>query len=126
MLLANNTSAVSEHVQDLIDTLLWRITEADGKYNTRYKSNGALNCTDKSRLRHEHVYQRSRMIDALVNADPEAVDGILKNAIGCVVTVDEATHLRKFDSGYGWERYCKAGIIVMDTSKHLPEPFNSN
>ena len=48
MLLASNNPKASEHIQDLIDTLLWRITEADGKYNTRYKTNGAIGCSDKS------------------------------------------------------------------------------
>ena len=55
MLLSNNSPKTSEHIQDLIDTLLWRITEADGKYNTLYKTSGAIGCSDKSQLRHEHV-----------------------------------------------------------------------
>ncbi len=66
------------------------------------------------------------MIKALVNADPEAVDGILKNEIGCIVTVDEHKRLHRFDDEYGWERYSKAGIIVMDTSEHPPKLANSN
>jgi hypothetical protein len=125
MVLADNTPAVlSDHVEDLLDTLLWRITEADGKLNTRYKTSGALACTDKSQLRHEHVFQRSKMIKALIGAksDADAVGEILKNAIACVVTVDEHDYLRKFDDYYGWERYRKAGLIVMDTSEHPPQP----
>jgi hypothetical protein len=55
-LLANKQPEVlPDHVSDLIDVLLWRITEADGKYNTRYKSSGALECANNSQLRHEHV-----------------------------------------------------------------------
>jgi hypothetical protein len=122
MLLANNTPKAAEHIQDLIDTLLWRITEADGKYNTRYRTSGAIDCSDKSQLRHEHVCQRSRMITLLMNAKPEEVDGILKDAVGCVVTRDEHTRLKAFDQEYGWERYRKAGLRVMDTSKHPPQP----
>jgi len=115
MLLANNSPDVSEHVEDLIDILLWRITEADGKYNTRHKTTGALACTDKSQLRHEHVYQRSKMITALVRAEPGEVDTILKDAIGCTVTEDEHALLLEFDGKYGWERYRQAGIVVMNT-----------
>ena len=115
MLLANNSPDVSEHVEDLIDILLWRITEADGKYNTRHKTTGALACTDKSQLRHEHVYQRSKMITALVKAEPGEVDTILEDAIGCTVTEDEHALLLEFDGLYGWERYRQAGIVVMNT-----------
>jgi hypothetical protein len=115
MLLANNSPDVSVHVEDLIDILLWRITEADGKYNTRHKTTGALACTDKSQLRHEHVYQRSKMITTLVRAEPGEVDTILKDAIGCTVTEDEHALLLEFDGLYGWERYRQAGIVVMNT-----------
>jgi hypothetical protein len=65
---------------------------------------------------HEHVYQRRKMIEALIQAKPEAVDHILKNAIGCLVTVDEHERLRPFGQEYGWDRYRRAGIAVMDTS----------
>lgn len=62
-----------------------------------------------------------------MNAKLEEVDGILKDAVGCVVTRDEHTRLKAFDQEYGWERYRKAGLRVMDTSKHPPQPKdNSN
>lgn len=119
MILANKTAGVlPEHIRSLIDTLLWRITEADGKYNTRYKTRGAINCTDKNQLRHEHVYQKARMIEALINADPDAVDTILDDAIGCTVTNEEHRHLNEFDCEYGWERYRKAGLEVIDMINH--------
>lgn len=114
LLASKDTGILPEHVRALIDTLLWKMTEADGKYNTRYKSGGALKCIDKSQLRHEHVYQKSKMIEALLNADLEAVDSILNDAIGCTVTVDEHLRLGKYDSEYGWERYRKAGLEVFD------------
>jgi hypothetical protein len=68
----------------------WKITGADGhKYKTRFQSQGAMGCTDTAKLRHEHVFQRSRMIEALENASPHEVDDILKNAIGCTLTIEE-------------------------------------
>ena len=104
------------HYRELLSSLLWKITEADGhKYKTRFQSQGAMGCTDRAKLRHEHVFQRSRMIEALENASPHEVDDILKNAIGCTVTIEEHALLSKFDDEYGWARYRKAGITVFDT-----------
>jgi hypothetical protein len=54
------------------------------------------------------------MIEALLNAKPEDVDYILKDAVACVVTVDEHERLKQFDNEYGWERYRKAGIEAFD------------
>ena len=107
-----------EHIRELIDCLLWKITEADGKANTRYKTRGALECSDKRLLRHEHVYQKIKMIDALLKAEPGAVDSILQDAIGCIVTADEHEHLKMSDGEYGWERYRKAGLEVLDMVTH--------
>lgn len=80
LLLANKTPEVlPEHLRELLDTMLWKITEADGKYKTRHQSHSALQCSDKRLLRHDHVYPKEKMIDALLNAKPEEVDGILPN-----------------------------------------------
>ena len=54
------------------------------------------------------------MIAALEKAAPHEVDDILKDAIGCTVTVEEHTRLSKFDEEYGWERNRKAGIMVIN------------
>jgi hypothetical protein len=43
------------------------------------------------------------------------VDNILKNAIGCTVTSEEHALFSEFDDEYGWARYRKAGITVIDT-----------
>jgi hypothetical protein len=119
MLLANKSPEVlPEHLRELLDTMLWKISEADGKYKTRHQSHGALECNNKRLLQHDHVYPKKRMIDVLLAAKPEEVDGILANAIGCTVTKDEHLHLSKFDDEHsGWDRYRKAGILVVDTSK---------
>ena len=63
LLSIESPEVLPEHVRELIDCLLWKITEADGKWNTRYKTIGALECIDKKQLRHEHVYQKAKMIE---------------------------------------------------------------
>jgi hypothetical protein len=107
-----------EHLRELLTTLLWKLTEAEShnKYSTRYQTEGAMACRAKSKLRHEHVYQRNQMIGRLLNAKLEEVDGILENAVGCTVTIDEHSRLAKSDDEYGWERYRKAGLVVIDTA----------
>lgn len=116
LLAEKKPEVLSSHSRELLDVLLWKITEAEShKHKTRFKSEGALGCSEKARLRHEHVFQRSRMIAALEKAAPHEVDDILKKAIGCTVTVEEHTRLSKFEKEYGWERYRKAGIVVIDT-----------
>ena len=105
---------LEKHVRDLVNTALWKYTEADGKSNTRYQSSGALQCNDTSQLRHEHVYPRSKLIDALI-ARPADLEKILQNAIGCTVTKDEHRSLTLFDrTQQGWERYRLAKVTVID------------
>jgi hypothetical protein len=107
---------LSAHRRELLDVPLWKITEAESsKYKTRFQSQGALDCGRKAKLRHDHVFQRSKMIAALEKAAPHEVDDILEIAIGCTVTIGENTHLSEFDEEYGWERYRKAGVMVIDT-----------
>jgi len=112
----NKPEVLSAHYRELLSVLLWKITEADGKHNTRFKSQRALRCRDKGKLRHDHVCQRSKMIAALEKAAPRKVDKILRTAIGCTVTKKEHRRLSKFDKKYdSWKRYQKAGIKVIDT-----------
>ena len=63
------------------------------------------------------------MIDALIEAAPDQIDEILTLAVGCTVTREEADRLLQFDSDYGWERYRKAGIEVLDTAQEPPAPI---
>ena len=104
------------HKRELLTIALWKLTTAEGgKYKTRFRSQGALNCTDTSKLRHEHVFQRGKMMSELENAAPDEVDHILKRADACTVTLDEHILLSKFDEEYGWDRYRRAEIGVFDT-----------
>ena len=113
----NNPAVLSAHCQELLDVLLWKITEAESsKYKTRFQSQGTLRRRNEVKLRHDHVFERSKMIAALEKAASHEVDGILKNAIGCTVTVEEHARLSKFDKAYdGWTRYQKAKVKVINT-----------
>lgn len=120
LLSSREPAILSTHLRELLTVLLWKLTEADSpKYRTRYQSTEALRDSG-GKLHHEHVYQRAKMIDALLNAQPHEVDEILELAVGCTITRPEAERLRRFDDDYGWERYRKAGIEIMDTSQNPP------
>ena len=123
VVLANKGPDILEkHIRDALGTLLWKMSEVDGKYKTRYQSAGALKCKDKSQLRHDHVYPRSKLIDSLLTARPEEVDEILKRALGCTVTAEEHLRLCRFDKDHiGWDRYRRASVSVMDTMTGEPE-----
>jgi hypothetical protein len=124
LLASRGPGVLLPHLRELLTIFLWKITEADSsKYKTRYQSRAALERSSGSKLHHEHVYQRSRMIDALIGATPAQIDEILALAIGCTVTREEADRLLQFDSDYGWERYRKAGIEVLDTAQEPPAPI---
>ena len=56
------------------------------------------------------------MIDRLLSAKLEEVDSILEGAVGCTVTIGEHSRLAKWDDEYGWDRYRKAGLVVIDTA----------
>jgi hypothetical protein len=118
LLADENPAVLPAHRRELITIMLWKITEAESlhKHKTRLKTKKAISCTDKRSLRHEHVFPRAKMIDALENAKPHEIDDILANAIGCTVTVDEHLLLAAFKDESGWERYRRAGLTVIDTA----------
>jgi hypothetical protein len=57
------------------------------------------------------------MVDAIF-ANPEEIDKILKDAVGCVVTRAEHKRLSSIDMKFpnidGWERYDKAQIVRVE------------
>jgi hypothetical protein len=109
------------HIKQLLGVLLWKITEAESpKYKTRFQSQAVLDSGGKGKLRHDHVYQREKMIAALKKAAPHEVDDILKKAVGCTVTLKEHTDLSKYKEYDGWERYTKARIVVINTETNKP------
>jgi hypothetical protein len=120
-LLANKNPEIRpDHLRELLKILLGKITEAHGKYTTRHMSLSALD--GGAKLRHDHVYPRSRMVDDLLQGRPEDIDNILKDAIACTVTFDEHSRLSKFDKvHHGWERYRQAKVPVRNTETGVAE-----
>lgn len=91
---------------------------SNGKYGTRYRSQGAMDVTESARLEHEHVFPRKWLIEQMLD-EPSTVDLVLSNfAIACTVTVDEHKALAQAErvdrTLSGWERYQAAGIPVID------------
>jgi len=106
---------LERHKRDIISGLLWKITEARGKYTTRYRSRGSNESGVK--VQHEHVFTRKDLTDRILAA-PERTREILHDAIGCVVTVDEHRKLSIVDQSLrGWKRYEAAGVEVIDTDE---------
>jgi len=108
------------HKRDVINGMLWKITEARGKYTTRFRSTGACNITGTEKLQHEHVFPRKVLIAAIMT-EPERARELLQSAVACVVTAEEHRRLteatRKAPQLRGWERYAAAGITIIDTDK---------
>src|SRR5262249_11323777 len=91
IILANNNSGILKaHRKELLGTLIWKITERNGKHNTVYKSEKAskMRC-DRSNSRHDHVFTLRELKNKLLDASSKDIDAILAEAIGCVVTPDE-------------------------------------
>ncbi|MCD4666814.1 hypothetical protein K8R47_03320 [archaeon] len=108
--------------KELFDILIWKITEINGKYNTKYRSEGALGVKDVKQLHHEHVMTRKKSKEKLESAKSiEEIKKILDNLQACIVTREEHKKLdNKID---GWERYKKAGIKVFDVSGDKPKEY---
>ncbi|MBI5599476.1 MAG: hypothetical protein HY890_07035 [Deltaproteobacteria bacterium] len=120
----------------LISKCFWQITEADGKYETRYRSKGALDLYDrgnskelKKKLRHEHVFEKKRLIKKVIE-NPDKIEDIAGSAIGCTVTKEEHKRLSHSNPDFeGWERYKAADIKIYDLKErkeHQIPPLNEN
>lgn len=109
---------LEQHKRGLINGMIWTITEARGKYTTRYRSRGALDAPKGTKLQHEHVTTRRQLVDAILQ-HPERAREIAATAIGCVVTKEEHERLTRITRAQphltGWQRYEAAGIEVIDT-----------
>jgi hypothetical protein len=114
-IIVRNGKILPKHKRELIPTVLWKITEAEGKYRLRFRSAGALTCKQANQLRHEHVFTRKQLTHELLH-HPRAIKRILTKCLACVVTKAEHTKLNRVPSAVqGWARYRKAGIKVYDT-----------
>jgi hypothetical protein len=134
-------SLLTKHKRKILSEVQWFISEADGKYTTRYRSKkvvdlarrylrtvsrgpakrGTANVQAKARrelIQHEHVNTRKSITDKILR-HPTQVVSILNQVIGCVVTKDEHSRLRK--AARGWGRYRHAGVRVYDMSFRTPK-----
>ena len=125
-LLAMRFTVREDHLRELLSICLWKITEAepDHKHRTRFRSEGSLRARARD-LRHEHVFERSKLVDALLSS-PEKADEIADLAVACTVTKAEhealAAVCRANPTLTGWARYAAAGIRVYDVttdSEHI-------
>lgn len=108
---------IDAHRDWLLSVAVWKYTEADGKYSTRYRSEGALVVSDSKLLAHEHVYTRKWLRERML-ADPNRYEQIMRMAIACTVTRVEHLQItaaeRRNPSLVGWSRYAAAGVRVFD------------
>jgi hypothetical protein len=113
LLNAPRDSVLGGHLRKVLNTTIWMHTIADGKKRPRYFSIGST-AANAGKLEHEHVYQRERMITAMLN-NPSEADKIMASAVACTVTKSEHDRLHQCDALIdGWPRYILAGIDVID------------
>lgn len=101
----------------IVDGCIWLLTERtpSKKYQTRYRSKGALGVEDKRLLAHEHVVQRKGLIDrVLATTSPAEIAKALSTAVGCTILRTEHSALSANKGLDGWERYRAADIRVYD------------
>jgi hypothetical protein len=107
---------VTTHLRESLSIAIWKYTECDGKYTTRFRSRGAIEAP-KGKLNHEHVITRKSLIDELLLA-PDDFRSIMAKAVACTVLTSEHSLLRDVEKEdpalIGWERYRAAGIEVFD------------
>lgn len=101
------------HKKELLSTCIWKITEADGKYNLYFWSEGAISAHHKD-LRHEHIFERKELISRLLSG--EDAELVVQDAIACLVTKDEHIALTASKKS-GWKRYKDCGINVFNSDK---------
>lgn len=115
-LLASRESITTPHLKELLSITIWKHTECDGKYKTRYQSLGALS-RQQEKLNHEHVVQRKLLVEALLK-DPTRCQEIFESAIACTVLEEEHKKIMQIEKTqsnlFGWDRYRAANIVVYD------------
>ena len=120
-ILHSRSSLYPAHAREILSIAIWKYTECDGKYATRFRSEGAMFAKTDS-VHHEHVITRKVLVDRLL-AHPDQVQEVFAEAIGCVVLRAEHKLLaaaEKANPGLsGWDRYREAGIAVWDLQDRI-------
>jgi hypothetical protein len=120
------------HRKKMLKEVLWMISEADGKYSTRYRSAEVVRLANEQAdsdvlIQHEHVFPKAKVATRLLRerqaflANPGELEKLLDQTIGCVVTKDEHNRL---GVGEGWARY--AAVPVLDMSATPPRRMRGN
>jgi hypothetical protein len=127
LILQNGVELLPEHRRMVLDAALWKITEAESvhKHRTRFCSLAVFSAPD-CECRHDHVFQKAKMIDDLIKSGPSAVDEIASKAVACTITKEENLILNRYKALDGWERYRKAGITVIDARTGIVFSANSS
>lgn len=115
-LVLSDSEILPEHKRLVLSRLQWFISNADGKYRTRFRSKLVVDLATEDpsstvKINHEHVFTR-REVTAKLISSPDSIDTLLDEVIGCIVTKEE--HDRMPRNLSGWDRYFAAGIIVLD------------
>ncbi|MCP4143142.1 MAG: hypothetical protein GY755_23120 [Chloroflexi bacterium] len=124
-LVLNSNGILDRHKNKILSEVIWYISEADGKYTTRYRSKSVISLandrpTSVQKINHEHVYTIKNLKEEIIE-NPESFSTILEKVIACVVTTEEHKTLDALkDTKVGWERYKSAGIEVLDMSTFPP------
>jgi hypothetical protein len=114
-----------QHRRKMLKEVLWLISEADGKYATRYRSAEVVRLARQSpgcnvAIRHEHVYPRAQVTAEILRREaefrrfPGRLDKFLDETVGCVVTARE--HRELLDGAVGWNRYENVPVLDMSTT----------
>ncbi|PZQ02462.1 MAG: hypothetical protein DI587_03260 [Variovorax paradoxus] len=116
-----DTKMLPAHRKHLLKTAQWWVTEADGKWKTRFRSMEVLRLakedpTSDVRINHEHVYGRAELAELML-LDHTQVEAILELCVGCIVTVDEHRRLTAQKHVHGWKRYRAANVRVADMTQ---------
>ena len=116
-LVIKSAEILLKHKKYLLDTIVWKVTEAGGKNkkDTRFISESVYNADklgnpDKIKFEHEHVRPKRKVVQDLLDL-PEKIQIILNSAVACTVTHEEHRLLK---DGEGWDRYKAANIRVYD------------
>lgn len=115
-----DTSMLPAHRKHLLKLAQWWVTEADGKWKTRFRSVEVVRLARDDPhsdvlINHEHVYGRAELADRMLR-DHGQVDDILELCVGCIVTVEEHRRLSAQRHQRGWDRYLEAKVPVLDTA----------
>lgn len=108
----------------LVEEPLWKISEAFGKYNTRYFSENAVrSVVDRfgqrrsAGLQHDHIVPRKKLVEMLFEKEA-TFDRVVRLCVGCAVLKGEHPRLTASEQNVDlrdvWAKYRDANIRVVD------------